>query len=241
MTTILITGGTGLVGQLLESKLSQKNYKVRILTRTPKRKNEFSWDISKKYIDEKALENLDFVIHLAGAGIADKRWSPKRKQEIIESRTTSTNLVQSYIKKHKIPLRGFISASAIGYYGAVTSETIFEETDKAADDFLGKVCQLWEKSVLEFNKIEIPTTILRLGIVLSKKGGALEKMKTPIVSPIATGKQFIPWIHIEDVVDLFIYSLENNITGIYNAVAPETQTSFSFSKLIAKKTKPLRF
>ena len=103
MTTILITGGTGLVGQLLESKLSQKNYKVRILTRTPKRKNEFSWDISKKYIDEKALENLDFVIHLAGAGIADKRWSPKRKQEIIESRTTSTNLVQSYIKKHKIP------------------------------------------------------------------------------------------------------------------------------------------
>ena len=239
MTTILITGGTGLVGQLLTSKLLAKNYTVRVLTRTPKNTNEFSWDISSGYIDEKVFKNLDYIIHLAGAGIAEKKWTESRKQEIIDSRTKSTKLLFDKVVELKINLKGFISASAIGYYGAVTSQKVFTEDDKSANDFLGNVCQLWEQSALEFNNINIPTVILRIGIVLSKKGGALEKMKTPIISPIASGKQFLPWIHIEDLTDMFIFVLENNLTGIYNAVAPETQTSFSFSKLLAKKSKKL--
>lgn len=239
MTTILITGGTGLVGQLLASKLSAKNYTVRILTRTPINEGEFAWDISKNYIDEKAFQNVDYIIHLAGAGIADKRWTTKRKKEIIDSRTKSTKLLFKKIRKRNIQLKGFISASAIGYYGAITSNRIFKEIDVSANDFLGRVCQLWEKSVLEFNRITIPTTILRIGIVLSKNGGALKKMKTPIITPIANGKQFLPWIHIEDLTDMFIFAIENNLTGIFNAVAPEKQTSYSFSKLLAKKTKKL--
>lgn len=239
MTTILITGGTGLVGQLLASRLSTKNYAVRILTRTPKNENEFAWDIPKNYIDNRAFENLDYIIHLAGAGIADKRWTTKRKQEIIDSRTISTKLLFDKIQEFKTPLKGFISASAIGYYGAITSDKIFTETDSPANDFLGNVCQLWEDSVLEFDKIAIPTTILRLGIVLSKNGGALEKMKTLIITPIASRKQFLPWIHIEDLTDMFMFAIENNIKGIYNAVAPEEQTSYSFSKLLATKTKKL--
>ena len=237
MVTILITGGTGMVGQLLASKLSAKKYTVRILTRTPKNPNEFSWDISKNYVDENAFKDLDYIIHLAGAGIADKKWTESRKQEIIDSRTKSTALLYQKVKEHKIQLKKFISASAIGYYGAVTSQKIFTEEDKPANDFLGNVCKLWETSVLEFSKAKIPTTILRLGIILSKKGGALKKMKTPIISPIANGKQFLPWIHIEDVTDMFIFALENSFTGTYNAVAPEEQTSFSFSKLLAKKMK----
>ena len=239
MVTILITGGTGLVGQLLTSKLSAKKYTVRILTRTPKNANEFAWDISKNYIDENAFKDLDYIIHLAGAGIADKKWTKKRKQEIIDSRTNSTALLLQKIIELKVSLHSFISASAIGYYGAITTQKTFTEIDKPANDFLGNVCQLWEQSALEFQKNGIQTAILRIGIVLSKNGGALEKMKTPIISPIANGKQFLPWIHIEDLTDMFIFVLEKNLTGIFNAVAPETQTSFSFSKLLAKKTKRL--
>lgn len=239
MTNILITGGTGLVGQLLANKLSAKNYTVRILTRTPKKENEFAWDIPKNYIDEKAFLNVDYIIHLAGAGIADKRWTTKRKQEITDSRTASSRLLLNKVQEFKTPLKGFISASAIGYYGAITSDNIFTETDASANDFLGNVCQLWENSALEFEKIAIPTTVLRLGIVLSKNGGALKKMKNPIITPIASGKQYLPWIHIEDATDMFMFSIENNIKGIYNAVAPEEQTSYSFSKLLATKTKKL--
>jgi len=241
MTTILITGGTGLVGQLLQKKLVAKNYKVRILTRNPKREHEFYWNITHKEIDKNALLNVDYIIHLAGAGIADKRWIAKRKKEIIDSRTKSTNLLLEKTKELKVPLRGFTSASAIGYYGAITSESIFKESDKPANDFIGNVCQQWEAYSLKFETLNIPTTILRTGIVLSKKGGALSKMNTPIViNPIASGKQHIPWIHIDDLTNLFIKAIEDNtFTGIYNAVAPETQTSYSFAKILAKHTKKM--
>ena len=239
MITVLITGGTGLVGQLLKRQLSEKKYIVRVLTRSPKNEGDFSWDIDNDYIDEKAFQNLDYIIHLAGAGIADKKWTAERKKQIIDSRTKSTELLLQKVKKNNVQLKGFISASAIGYYGAITSDKIFTEIDKSATDFLGKVCNLWEKSVLEFKNNQIPTTIFRIGIVLSKNGGALDKMKTPIISPIASGKQFLPWVHIDDLVKMFIFAIENNLTGIYNAVAPEEQTSYSFSKLLAKKTKKL--
>jgi uncharacterized protein len=241
LVTVLITGGTGLVGQFLYQKLASKGYDVRVLTRNPTKKNEFSWNISNNYIDTRALENVDYIIHLAGAGIADKRWSAKRKEELINSRTTSTELLFTKIKELKIPLRGFISASAIGYYGAITSDRIFTETDAPATDFLGKVCKLWEASVLKFNSLKIPTTILRTGIVLSKKGGAFNKMNTPIaIIPIANGKQYLPWIHIEDLTNLYLKAIEDStFIGIYNAVAPDEQTNFSFSKLVASKTNKL--
>ena len=237
MTKIAITGGTGLIGKQLTKKLLAKNYEVVILTRNPKSENEFKWNINEEYIDENVFKNLDYIIHLTGAGIADKRWTDKRKQEIIHSRVKSTNLLLQKIKEYKVNLKGFISASAIGFYGAKTSDKIFIESDKPADDFLGKVCSLWEEAVHQFKKENSRIVILRTGVVLTKTGGALAKMKTPIISPIGSGKQYIPWIHLDDLCAMYISSIENNLSGIYNAVSPEHQTSKSFSKILAKEMK----
>lgn len=234
MAKILITGGTGLVGTKLTEMLLYKKHTVVILSRNPKKENEFKWDVSKNYIDEKAFLNIDYIIHLAGAGIADKRWSEKRKKIIVDSRVKTANLIFDYITKLKIDIKGFISASGIGYYGAITTDKIFKETDKVGNDFLGEVCQKWENAAHQFKNLNIPVTILRTGVVLSKTGGALDKMKTPIISPLGSGKQYLPWIHIDDLCEMYIKSIENNLTGIFNAVAPEHHTSKTFSKALAK-------
>ena len=237
MARILITGGTGLVGKRLRQMLIDKNHDVIILSRSPKKKHEFKWDISSNYIDEQALKNTDYIIHLAGAGIAEKRWTTKRKHEIIDSRVESTNLLFEKINTLRIHLKGFISASGIGYYGTTTSHLVFKETDKVGVDFLAYVCQKWEQAANQFLKKNIPVTILRTGLVLSAKGGALAKMKTPIISPLGSGKQYMPWIHIDDLCNLYITSIEEGLTGVFNAVAPEHHTSKSFSKALAKSLK----
>lgn len=237
MAKILITGGTGLVGTQLVKMLSKHNHEVVILSRNPKNKNEFKWDISSNFIDEKALLKTEYIIHLAGAGIADKRWTDERKQTIIDSRVKTANLLFDKINELNIDLKGFISASGIGYYGAVTSDKIFKETDKPGTDFLADVCVKWENAALQFKKNKIPVSILRTGIVLSKKGGALDKMRTPIISPLGSGKQYMPWIHLEDLCTMYTHAVEENINGIYNAVAPEHHTSKTFSKALAKSIK----
>jgi uncharacterized protein (TIGR01777 family) len=237
MAKILITGGTGLVGKRLSQMLIDQNHDVLILSRNPKNKNEYKWDVANNYIDENALLETDYIIHLAGAGIADKRWSVKRKQVIIDSRVKTANLLFKKIKEYKINLKGFISASGIGYYGAITSKTIFKETATAGSDFLGEVCQKWENAAHQFANLNIPVTILRTGIVLAKEGGALDKMKTPIISPLGTGIQYLAWIHIDDLCEMFITSIDANLTGVFNAVAPESHTSITFSKALAKSIK----
>jgi hypothetical protein len=238
MTKILITGGTGLVGTRLTKRLMELDFEVAILTRNPQKEHEFKWDLSKGYIDEKAFENIDFIIHLAGAGIADERWTEKRKQVIIDSRVMAVNLLFTKVIALKIPLKKFISASATGFYGAVTSDKIFTEKDVAAKDFLGDVCELWETATSQFEKENIKTTILRTGIVLSEKGGALAKMKTPIISSIGSGNQFLPWIHLDDLCGMYVKVLKDEtMVGIFNAVAPEHHTSKSFSKIFANSIK----
>lgn len=237
MSKILITGGTGLVGKKLTQMLLNKKHEVVILSRNPTKENEFKWDFSSNYIDEKVFENVEYIIHLAGAGIADKRWTNKRKRLIIDSRVQTANILFNKIIALKIALKGFISASGTGYYGAVTSETIFEETAKVGNDFLGDVCHKWEKATFQFKHKNIPVTILRTGIVLSKKGGALEKMKTPIIAPLGSGKQYIPWIHIDDLCEIYIEVITANLTGVFNAVSPEYHTSKTFSKALAKSIK----
>tara|TARA_R110002126_G_scaffold124451_3_gene266498 strand:- start:72808 stop:73683 length:876 start_codon:yes stop_codon:yes gene_type:complete len=234
MAKILITGGTGLVGVKLTEMLIAKNHEVVILSRNPKKDNEFKWDVSKNYIDENALKNTDYIIHLAGAGIADERWSAKRKKVIIASRVETANLIFNTVKALKINLKGFISASGSGYYGAITSDKIFTETDVVGNDFLGDVCEKWENAAHQFDTLNIPVTILRTGIVLSKTGGALEKMKTPIIAPLGSGKQYLPWIHMEDLCAMYIKAIEEDFIGVFNAVAPEHHTSTSFSKILAK-------
>lgn len=237
MAKILVTGGTGLIGKTLIPKLIEKEHKVSILSRTLKEIENvdvFKWNIASGEIDHKAFQNLDYIIHLAGAGVADKRWTDKRKKEIIDSRVNSTKLLLQKVKEYDIKLKGFISASAIGYYGAISSDQEFKETNKPHNDFLGTVCRLWEEGVLQFNQIGIPTTIFRTGIVLSNNGGALGKMKTPIITPIGSGKQWVPWIHIEDMCKMYLEAVDQKLIGTFNAVAPEHQTNEAFSKKLAK-------
>ncbi len=238
MKNILITGGTGLIGKRLSFFLKLKGYEVRILSRNnivDSPYKTFLWDINQEYINEDAFKNLDHVIHLTGAGIANKRWSEKRKKEIIDSRVNSTKLLYNTVKRLGTPIKSFISASAIGYYGSITTETIFKETDKPANDFLGKVCQLWEQSIFKFKNLKIRTIALRTGIVLSRDGGALQKMKTPVIATLGDGKQHMPWIHIDDLCELYIKAIEDTrLEGPYNAVSSEDQSNNSFSKTVAK-------
>ncbi|MFY0629151.1 MAG: TIGR01777 family oxidoreductase [Flavobacteriaceae bacterium] len=241
MEKVLITGGTGLIGKQLSSLLKDKGYDVRILSRKASSDSPyktFMWNINEGTIDKNAFENLDYIIHLAGSGIADKKWSEKKKQEIIDSRVLSTNLLHKTVQELRTPLKGFLSASGIGYYGSLTSETIFEETDTAAKDFLGEVCRLWEASVFQFQQNNIRTVALRTGIVLSNDGGALKKMKTPVITPLGNGKQYMPWIHIDDMCLMYVKAIEDSsMRGVYNAVAPSHQTNSSFSKEVSKAFK----
>lgn len=239
METILITGGTGLIGKTLQQKLRLKGYNVTILSRNKSEdSNIFYWNISEGIIEETAIKQADYIIHLAGAGIADKRWTTKRKQILVDSRVNSTKLLLRKVQEFNPNLKGFISASGIGYYGAVSSNKIYSEKDIPGTDFLAEICIAWEKEALTFQKNNIKTVILRTGVVFAKKGGALEKIINPIKNGIGaalgTGKQYMPWIHIDDLCEMYIQAIENKeVKGIYNAVAPEQITNKELTLKIA--------
>ena len=241
METILISGGTGLVGRHLSKKLKAKGYNVAILSRKSRQDpyiSTYAWDIDKKEIENKAIETADYIIHLAGENIGNKRWSAKRRQLIIDSRVKTGQLLFEKTKENKKRLKAFISASAIGYYGTIASDKIFHETDPPSNDFLGEVCRKWEQSADSFMKLGIRTVKIRTGIVLTKKAGALEKMILPIKigigSPIGNGRQYMPWIHIDDLCGIYIKAIEDiQINGAYNAVAPEYITNRDFMRTLA--------
>jgi uncharacterized protein (TIGR01777 family) len=149
----------------------------------------------------------------------------------------TANLIFDKIKSQNIPLKGFISASGSNYYGAQTTAKVFKESDAVGTDFLGQVCLKWEAAANQFKDLNIPVTILRTGVVLSKTGGALEKMRTPIVSPIGSGNQYMAWIHIDDLCNLYIKAVEEDFEGVYNTVSPESHTNRTFSKTLAKAIK----
>ena len=243
MSTILITGGTGLIGKHLSIMLSKKGYNVTVLSRNQTTKpNCYYWNLETNYIDAKAVIEADYIIHLAGAGIADKRWTNERKIELIDSRVKSTNLLFRKIKELNPNLKAFIAASGIGYYGATTSTKIYEENDESGADFLSEICKLWENASNQFKTLNIRTVILRTGVVFSEKGGAFEKISKPfklgVGAALGSGKQFIPWIHLEDLCNMYAEVIENTeINGVYNAVAPEHITNKTLSKQIAKVLK----
>jgi len=239
MKTILITGGTGLIGKYLSVLLRSKGYKVTVLSRSnSEAPNSYYWNIEGKFIEAEAIKEADYIIHLAGAGIADERWTKKRKKELIDSRVDSTKLLYENVLKLNPHIKGFIAASGIGYYGATTSAKIFTENDEIGTDFIASICKLWENESLKFDAINIRTVILRTGIVLAANGGAYQKMSKPIKlgigSVLGNGKQYVPWIHIKDLCNMYISAIENeNIHGIYNAVSPEHTTNEVLTKNIA--------
>ena len=242
MKNVLITGGTGLIGKHLSERLIQSGYRVSVLSRERNNNSKipvYAWDVEKKKIDNEALENVDYIVHLAGANISERRWTEKRKQLILDSRVKSSNLIFEELKRKNIKLKAFISASAVGYYGAVTSNKIFNETDFAPNDFLGETCRLWEQTTKQFENVGIRTVIIRAGIVLAKEDGALSKMMGPVKmgigSAIGDGKQYIPWIHIDDICNIFIKAIEDDaMHGAYNAVSPDPKTNKEFTKTLAK-------
>ena len=240
METILITGGTGLIGKHLRGLLRAKGYKIAVLSRSNSSEpNSYFWNLEKNFVEDKAIEEADYIIHLAGAGIADERWTKKRKKELINSRVNSTKLLYKAVTKLNPNLKGFIAASGIGYYGAITSENIFTENDAVGNDFIATICKLWEKESMKFNAINIRTAIFRIGVVLSKEGGAYEKISEPIKlgagASLGSGEQYVPWIHINDLCNMLISAIENNgMQGIYNAVAPQHITNSVLTGSIAE-------
>lgn len=236
---ILITGAGGMIARRLSSLL-QTQYDIRFLTRRPERSNEFKWDVAEQTIDENALSGVTHIIHLAGANISEKRWTKKRKQEIILSRTDSAQLILETLKRKKHQIKSFISASAVGFYNQ-HSATAAIETDEKGTDFLSDVVLQWEKAADLFLTEGVAERVvkLRTGVVLSPEDGALKKMSFPIKfgigSALGTGKQFIPWIHIDDLCSIYTEAVVNPaIKGTYNAVAPEFTTNRQFMLTLAK-------
>ncbi|MDO4789644.1 MAG: TIGR01777 family oxidoreductase [Porphyromonas sp.] len=238
-----------MIAQALSEKLVQKGYDVRFLTRRKQKENEYEWNTAKKKTETEAFQGVSHIIHLAGAGIADKPWTEKRKQIIRSSRIDSAKLILETLKANKIRIDSFISASAIGFYGTITSEKIFSENDEKGEHFLSDICRDWEQSAQQFvtEGISERTVIARFGVVLSEKGGALPKMVLPVKwylgAPLRSGKQYLPWIHIEDLCGIILHILQTpSLYGTYNAVAPEHVQNRKFMREIAKTIhRPLLF
>lgn len=246
---ILITGATGLVGKELIALLLENGNEIHYLT-TSKSKIEskphyqgFYWNPEQSFIDENCLMGVDAIIHLAGATVS-KRWTTNYKQEIIESRTLSSNLLYTCLKNHPNQVKQIVSASAIGIYPDSLTQIYTEDNKSVDDSFLGQVVVKWEESVDVFSRLNIKVCKLRTGLVLAKKGGALTEMLKPIKmglgSPFGSGKQVQSWIHVEDLANMYLFAIQNQWEGTFNAVAPNPVTNAELTKAIAKTIhKPL--
>ncbi len=233
MATILITGGTGLIGRALTRALLSRKHQVIILSRSRHGQEEEGiryahWDVDQQQVDMEAIAAADYIVHLAGAGVAGKRWTRKRKQEIVNSRVQSSRLLVKALQEKSNKVQAVVSASATGWYGpdpAIPNPKPFSEEDPPAPDFLGTTCQQWEQSIEPVAALGKRLVKLRTGIVLSSDGGALREFEKPIRLGVAailgSGKQVVSWIHIDDLVRIYIAAIENgSMEGAYNAVAP---------------------
>jgi uncharacterized protein len=250
MATVLISGGTGLIGAALSKELLNRGYDVIILSRSAQKQMAGNsrltyahWDIENESIDRQAIARADCVVHLAGENLA-KRWTAKRKKEIVDSRIKSSHLLVKALTENSNRVRAVISASGIGWYGngpylQNSGNGSFTETDSPADDFLGTTCQQWEASIDPVANLGKRLVKLRCGVVLSNEGGALPEFRKPLRFGFATvlgnGKQVMSWIHIDDAVRLYTYAIENEkLRGVYNAVAPHPVTNKKFVLQLAR-------
>ncbi len=234
--TVLITGANGMLAKQLEKAL-EKEYTVRFLTRKKTRSNEYEWDLNSNYIDPKALIGVNSIIHLAGASIASNRWTKERKQLILSSRVDSAGLILKELQNRNITIDAFISASAIGYYGSITTDDVFDEQSPKGTDFLSDVCFEWESAAKAFKTSGVTDRIgiLRIGMILDQKDGALSKLIQPIKygfgAGLGSGKQQMPWIHIQDLVQLIKFILDDaKIDGTFNAVSPHSITNIAVNQ-----------
>lgn len=253
MATVLITGGTGLIGTALSKLLSERGHNIIILSREtsnlqpPSSNISYArWDIRSQTIDKDAVAQADHIIHLAGANVAGKRWSKKQKKEIVESRTHSAALLVKALKENSNKVQSVITASGIGWYGpdspAVIKRGGFSESDPPADDFLGQTCLQWEQSIDPVTAMGKRLVKLRTGIVLSNEGGALKEFRKPLRAGVAailgSGRQIVSWIHIDDICRLYCHVMENDqLQGVYNAVAYQPVSN---KKLVMELARQMR-
>ncbi|GGD98296.1 TIGR01777 family oxidoreductase [Planktosalinus lacus] len=241
---VLITGATGLIGSEIVKKCLEKNISVHYLTTSHSKIEEkenykgFFWDPKKGEIDSSCLQDVDTIIHLAGATIS-KRWTPQYKTEILESRILSGNILFNAIQKNKQQIKHFISASGVNIYPSDFNKNYTEEANKIDETFLGNVVTSWEEIADKFSVLDIKVSKIRTGMVLNQEEGALPEILKPIKlgagASLASGKQWQSWIHIEDIARLYVYVLENQLEGVFNAVAPNPVTNKELTHLVAKK------
>lgn len=238
MKKILVSGASGLIGKKLCNVLHSKGYQVETLVRSRKAKSEFKsylWDYDHAFIEDGALENTTVFIHLAGATIS-KRWTKSYKKEIYDSRIHSSQFIFDEMTRRNVFPHAVISSSATGFYGQLTSEKIFFEDDPAGHDFLGMVCRDWEEKAVQFEKLGSRVVRIRTSTVLSRSGGALAVLRKPVDyhvgAVLGDGQQYFPWIHIDDLVAIYVKAVEDaSMNGAYNAAAPD----FVNNKILTQK------
>jgi uncharacterized protein len=238
---ILIAGGSGLIGMHLTKMLHETGYEVWQLSRRKGngKVKSFLWDIDTAFIQEGAFENVSVIINLSGSSVAEGRWTSRRKKEIMESRTKSTALLHQRLSAISHEVNTFISASGVGYYGAGDESRTFTEDDEPGDDFLARVTVAWEKEADRFRDLGIRVVKVRIGVVLTETGGALQPIartvRAFIGAPLGSGKQYLSWIHIEDLCRIVIAAIEDpTMGGPYNAVAPAPVTNAEFTRVVAR-------
>ncbi len=244
--TILIAGGTGLIGQRLSEMLTKRGYKILHLSRKADKNAlypAYFWNPATGKIDETVLDKADYIIQLAGAGIADRLWSKARKQLIIESRVQSNELIANTLRQYPHHVKAYIAASAIGFYGDRPAAEILEETSGAGSGFLTESTVAWERAIesvtQNYQNERIRGVTIRVGIVLSTEGGALPKMMLPfwfrMGNSLGNGQQMMSWIHMDDICEMFIKSIQDTqMKGIYNGVAPAPVSHKTFIKAIGE-------
>jgi uncharacterized protein (TIGR01777 family) len=239
---VLITGGSGLVGMRLSWHLQNLGYKVTHLSHS-KPQNPiyptYFWNPAKNEIEEAALTNTDAIVHLAGANVGAGRWTEKRKKQILDSRVLSGQCLYDALKKYPNQVKRIICASATGYYPQTQTADVYTELSEHGYGFLYEVVAAWEATAELFKQLQISTAVVRIGVVLSTKGGALPKLVTPVKyflgSPLGSGTQMLPWIHIDDLCRTFTWLLkEDHLTGTFNAAAPNAVSNAEATRLLGK-------
>lgn len=234
MQRILIAGGTGLIGRALENRLTLSGHEVYVLSRSPKGQNQVLWNPAEGEIDLSKIRSTDVIVNLCGAGVADKPWSSKRKKELLDSRVIPANFLFSL--KHEFPhLKQYISASGVNCYGYENRNEPYIESDLFGDDYLSQLVKKWEEGADQFSS-DVKVAKLRIAMVLSENGGALAKLskavKWGVGSPIASGKQWMTWIHMNDLVLAIEHTISEQLDGAFNTLGSYS-TNEDFMKALA--------
>lgn len=235
---VVVTGGTGLIGRRLCTLLAAQGTDARVLSRTPRGKaGHYYWNPASLQLDPSALEGADAIFHLAGENIGDRHWTPGRKAAIQQSRQDAALTIFEGVRKAAHKPRAFIAASAVGWYGN-RGDAVLTESSEMGAGFLAETTYQWEKTLKAAENLGMRTTILRIGVVFARDGGALPKIAAPVRffvgSPLGSGKQYVSWIHVNDLCRMFIHAWKNKWHGVYNATAPEPATNAEVTRTIAE-------